>query len=75
MQLVYSTAPANWAMSLGYLMPNPLYTNIHYIWFVNNYFIGNIFLDTVKWFQVLLYNTDISIEIIDVTLISTTNPG
>ena len=48
----------------GYLMPNPLYTYILDIYDLSTHFIDNIlkwawglFLHTVKWFQVFLYNS------------------
>ena len=54
---------------VGYLIPNPVYIYIYirYIWFVNILLITFlnesvlIFLHTVKWFQVLLLNTNNSI--------------
>ena len=64
----------------GYLMPNPVYVYIHYIWFFSEYFVGNFIikwarahlfayswifssiviycLHRVRWFQVLLFNTN-----------------
>ena len=40
---------------VGYLMPNPLYTYIKYIWFVNTYSWKHFkwVWHTVKWFQIL----------------------
>ena len=50
---------------VGYLMPHPLFTYKLNIWFVNEQFIGKIankqeliYLHTIKWFQVLLSNTN-----------------
>ena len=52
---------------IDYLIPNPVYIYIYIypdIWFVNEYFVGNILnktdlicLHTVKWFQVLVCYT------------------
>ena len=52
---------------LGYLMPNPVYEYIKYIWFVNSLLItflnkpNIISLHTVKWYRVFLFKKNISI--------------